>query len=328
MQVVDLKQYNAKIDNSVDNYYKTDPGSLKQPMLAMLCGIRFSGKGYLTAQFLKQDAKIFNEIFLISPSYESNRSYYEKYIPPENVFKPTRFAIDQVMARVDEMRDEWENYLKKVKAYKEYLANIKDNKFQFTDDELLCLSDLNFFSGPPEYKYKMKGREAEPPTALLILDDVLGSDVFGTQNRGGGDSGNSNLVSLATLNRHVAPLEEEWRGKDGRVRTSCGLAVLFSVQTYSSQKAVSRTVRENVTDLILWKNKQKGQMDKIKDEVCSIVDEELFDQAYNEATSSQYGCLCISMKPKCKSLTFRKGLSHAIKFKELPCTCNGEFCKK
>ena len=66
----------------------------------------------------------------------------------------------------------------------------------------------------------------------------------------------------------------------------------------------------------------KKQMDVIKEELCNVIDEHLFDSAYGYATKEKFGSLTIDFKPKCASKTFRKNLNEVILFDELPCECS------
>ena len=321
MEVVDLKQYNCTIENPVDNLYETKPKSISQPCLMMVVGVRNSGKSYTMSQLLKDDHDCFDRIYMITPSFKSNAAYFEKYVNEEDVYKPSKDAVNKVVSQVELDKEEWELHLEKLRVYSEFMKACKDNKFNYSDDDLLALYDMDLLNGsPPVWKYHRKGKEDEPPRSFLIMDDCLGSKAL-LQSSG--------VTTISTLNRHIAPLEENWVSKKtGRVRSACGLGVAILTQTYSMRDGISRVVRENLTDLLVYQNKQEGQMNKLKEELCSVVDEELFSEAYNKATSKKYGCLCISFKPKCASLTFRQNLSKAITFPQLPCTCNGEVCKK
>ena len=62
----------------------------------------------------------FDVVYLITPSYESNKSYWEGHILRENVFEPTKDSITQVIARVEQDRDEWERFLAEKKQYQQY----------------------------------------------------------------------------------------------------------------------------------------------------------------------------------------------------------------
>ena len=138
---------------------------------------------------------------------------------------------------------------------------------------------------------------AEAAKSLLIMDDILSSPAI-LQSSG--------LTRLATLNRHIAPLKEESHG-----RSSCGLAVIILSQSYRMQSGISRVLRENLSLLTLFANKQEKQIQAIKEELGSI-DEQEFDIAYNMATKERYGNLTIDFNPKKPEYKFRKNLNEFL----------------
>ena len=79
-------------------------------------------------------------------------------------------------------------------------------------------------------------------------------------------------------------------------------------------QGISRTLRENLTHMIMFKNKQEKMMEKVKDEIASVVDEEKFMQAYHHATKEKYGNLLVDFNPPCPTMTFRKNLNELLIF--------------
>lgn len=307
MKVEKIKIYNDNVNTGVDNEYPTSHYAFRQPCLQMIVGQRTSGKSFLTSKILAQanKEKTFDRIYIITPSFNSNKAYFGKYIKEEDVFEPTRESIQQVIDCVERDRDEWEEFLVKKELYKKFKNDIsKKNYLKYLDgDDIDLYEDLGFFNEPPEWKYEKE----EPAKSLLVLDDCLGSPAI-LQSSG--------LTKIATLNRHIAPLQEDFKG-----RSACGLAVMILSQSYKMSQGISRCLRENLSLLTLFKNKQQKQMDAIIEELANVVDENLFKQAYEFATKDKYGNLTIDFKPKCATLTFRKNLNEAIKFDELKCEC-------
>ena len=76
MFIKKAKVYDSTIDNPVSNEYPTPPESFKQPCLHMIVGQRTSGKSYLSSKILAQTHKdkTFNRIYIITPSFNSNKS--------------------------------------------------------------------------------------------------------------------------------------------------------------------------------------------------------------------------------------------------------------
>ena len=305
MKLKPIKVYNSKVDSGVNNEYPTPENSFKQPCLQMIVGQRTSGKSFLTSKILEQayQDKTFDVIYIITPSFNSNKAYFGKYIKEENVYEPTKGSVAEIIKRVEADRDEWESFLEKTEKYKQYKKDIKNKKIvSFDDMDLINYLDLGFLDGQrPVWKYEKE----EPPKSLLILDDCLGSQAI-TQSSG--------LVKLATLNRHIAPMKEDHSG-----RSACGLAVIILVQTYrmGNGGGIGRALRENVSLLTLFKNKQQKQLMAIKEELANVVDLEIFDKAYEYATKEKYGNLTIDFVPKDPSMTFRKNLNELIIFDDL-----------
>ena len=303
MKVKKLNVYNEEPDKGVSNEYATQPDAFRQPCLWYISAVRNSGKSYLCSKFLAQAKrdKTFDKVYMITPSFASNRAYFGKYVNEEDVYEPTKDSICKVIKRVEADRDAWEEYVEKLKRYQEFKKLIKHRPLaNYADDELLYHYESGHME-KPTYEYK------EPVKSVLILDDCLGSPAI-LQSSG--------LGRIASLNRHIAPLKEEYNG-----RSACGLAVIVLSQSYRMQNGPARLLRENLSLFTLFKNKQEKQMEVIKEELGSVIDVELFIKAYDHATKEKYGSLTLDFNPKCPSKTFRKNLNECIVFDELPCKC-------
>ncbi len=242
MFIKNANAYDSVIDQPVINEYPTPPNSFKQPCLHLIVGQRTSGKSYLASKILAQAKKdkTFDRIYIVTPSFNSNKSYFGKYINDNDVFEPTKDSISKVIEQVELERDEWELYLKKTQDYKKFKNEIHDKRIHISDDDIITYMTHGFFENKkPTWKYKT----IEPPKSLLILDDVLGSNAI-LQSSG--------LTRIATLNRHIAPLQENYLG-----RSACGLAVMILTQSYKSQNGIGRVLRENVSLLTLFKINKK-----------------------------------------------------------------------
>ena len=304
MKVKKLNVYNEEPDKGVSNEYATQPDAFRQPCLWYISAVRNSGKSYLCSKFLAQAKrdKTFDKVYMITPSFASNRAYFGKYVnEEEDVYEPTKDSICKVIKRVEADRDAWEEYVEKLKRYQEFKKEIKHRPLaNYADDELLYHYESGHME-KPTHEYK------EPVKSVLILDDCLGSPAI-LQSSG--------LGRIASLNRHIAPLKEEYNG-----RSACGLAVIVLSQSYRMQNGPARLLRENLSLFTLFKNKQEKQMEVIKEELGSVIDVELFIKAYDHATKEKYGSLTLDFNPKCPSKTFRKNLNECIVFDELPCKC-------
>lgn len=291
--------------NGVKNAYDTSYFAFRQPCIHMIVGQRGQGKSHNCSKLISQaqKEKTFDSIYLISPSAKSNEAYFGKFIPDENIYKPTKDSVEKVIERVEEERDEFDEYLRKEKLYKEFLQILK-SKREFSDEEIIKFQELGFLDDEfdrPKWKYGDKN--VRPPTSAVILDDVLGSSLLKSHK----------LEQLFCTNRHIAPLNEPHSN-----RSACGLAIYILVQSYTSRSGgVPRLIRENLTELTLFKNKQRRQIELIKDELASVIDEDKFLQALALATDKPFGNLNISFgNLKCPTLTFRKNLNELIIFED------------
>lgn len=286
----------------VSNEYKTSHYAIRQPCLLMCSALRNSGKTHQISKLVSQAQKenTFDRIYMITPTFQSNKSYFGKFIDEDNVFEPTKDSIQKVIEMVEAERDEFEDYLRKEKLYKEFVTILK-SKRELTDTEIFKFQELGFldeYMDKPKWKYN----SVRPPQSLLILDDVLSSPAL-LQSSG--------LTRVATLNRHMGSLQEPHSG-----RSACGLAVIIISQTYCMNQGISRSLRENLTHLMIFKNKQEKQLAKIREELGGSVDENKFMTAYNHATKEKYGNLLVDFAPRCPTLTFRKNLNELIIFSD------------
>lgn len=299
------------VSNAYDNVLQ---GGIDGNCLTGIFGLRNSGKTYVCSKIINQAQKtnVYDRIYLITPTFLSNKSYFGSHIDELDVFEPTRDSIKDVIGRVEEDRDEFESFLEELKDYKEYMSTLK-SKNEFTDEQLYKYDELGWLDGLPEipvWKYAKRNKgKIRPPQSLVILDDVLSSPVVASPY----------FTKIGVMNRHIAGLNEPY-GE----RSACGLGVIFNSQTYSMQQGVSRVLRQNLTHMIIFKNKQQKQMDKMIDELAGAVDQDKFTEAYNYAIQDKHDSLLISFKPHCPTHTFKRNMNELIIFdddiKECKCT--------
>jgi len=294
-------------ESGVSNAYKTSHYAFRQVCIHMLVGQRGAGKSRACSKLISQAQKesTFDALYLISPSAESNRVYFGKFIPNENIYKPTKDSVEKVIERVEADRDEWEEFIKKKQLYDEFIRILKSGK-ELTDEQIFIFEDLGFLDAdmqPPKWKYK----HIRPPCSGVVLDDVLGSALLKSNK----------LEQLFCTNRHIAPLQ-----KPHSNRSACGLSIYILVQSYRCPGGVARLIRENLTELTLFKNKQKKQIDVIKDELGAVIQEDKFISALEYATAKPFGHLTISFgNLACGTLTFREGFNNLIIFPDDAAGC-------
>ena len=90
MKTKALDVYNGAVSACVDNEYSTTKDAFRQPCLQMIVGQRTAGKSYLTSKILAQAKKdkTFDVVYIITPSFNSNKAYFEKCMKPEKSLIP------------------------------------------------------------------------------------------------------------------------------------------------------------------------------------------------------------------------------------------------
>jgi len=311
MRVKKLRVYDQDPVRGVSNRYPTSKDALPQPCLHFISGQRNSGKSYLASKMLNQFKKdnTFDKIYLVSPSFASNRDYFGKHIREEDCFAPTKDAIEKIISLVEQDRDEFERFLSLRKTYDQFVKELKEKPTDDIDQALLMQAyDAGFMFSKPKWKYASKGGKVQPPRSLMILDDVLGSAAL-LQSSG--------LTRIATLNRHIAPLKETHSD-----RSACGLATIILAQSYKMRDGVSRVLRENLSALTVFATRQEKQYKALEEEIADVVpDLSLFRTAYDYSTSEPHGNLTIDFQSACASKIFRKNMNQLLLFDEMPCRC-------
>jgi len=314
MKTIKLKSYHTPPSSGVANNYPTNPLSFTTPTIHLIVGPRGSGKSFIASKYLIEEQRrknpTFDQIYLITPTYESNKKYWQEFVPPENAYYPNKDAIDKVIERIEDDRQEWEDHLAKVDLFENFKKDMKRELKQIPDDSMLAYLSQGFFDSPtkPVWKYHIDGKVDDPPKSMILLDDVMSSPVI---------SSSSSLGKISILNRHIAPLEKEFTYPDGTQRSALGAQIMALVQTYKSNVgtgSIPLSMRENTQTITLFEHKNEKALEGIFEEVGNILDRDKLEQAYKYAVGKPHGSLTISLKPKIPELTFRSGLDEALVF--------------
>ena len=320
-----IKEFKKVPDTSITNEYPTSENSLRAPYLMLVIGTRNTGKSYTTAKILHQamDDKLYDRYFMISPTYDSNRKYWEFLeMDDDDVLYPTRDSIDQIIRELETERDEWTEFQMSKKLYEDFKSKTKNAKNIHNMD----LLDLNTFidlglldedGNPTDVPAPMWKRDIERPCqSCLICDDILGSSALGNA---------PGLTKLAIQNRHIAPLHEPFG-----TRAALGLSCFFLSQTYSgggggNHGGIPRGLRENATHMIFFRNKSENVFKKILEELGGAIPEEEMKAAYKYAIQDHHDNLLVDLFPKCATKRYRRNLSEFVMFPEAVAQCE---CKK
>tara|TARA_R110002096_G_scaffold675_1_gene3956 strand:- start:800 stop:1741 length:942 start_codon:yes stop_codon:yes gene_type:complete len=294
-----------------DNNWPTSLYMFNHPQLHLITAPRGTGKTHLMSKIVLAgiNEKLYDRIFLISPTAQSNlKQLQDLNIQEEDIFLPDVDAIQNVMDEVEAERDEYQKYLDEMKIYQDIINNNTNN---FTDEEFELIEDFIIEDKLTAPKYKRPNPRR--PQCIVILDDILSTPVM---------SQGSSFNRLMTINRHIAPM------RDGG---ACGLGLIILAQTYSTTNGhgLSRGLRENLTELTIFQNKQDKMLDKMISEFGGAISEEQFRQAYDIAIREPFDNLTISFgRLACETLRFRKDLNNFIIFPEAEKECHCQKNKK
>ena len=298
--------FNKDGKKKFSNEWKTSKYMFNQPCLHLISGCRGSGKSHTLAKIIRSAnaEQLYDRIFFITPSFLSNKKLFEDLgVDEDDVFLPEKDAIQEVVEQVELERDDWEQYQAELKLYEKMKSDDND----FNDEELGLMTDLIIDNQivKPTWKRDIVRKSQ----CLLVLDDILSTPAI---------TEGSNINRLFMTNRHVGQLQEGG---------SLGLSVIMLVQTYSTSQGhgIGRALRENLTELTLFQNKQKKQVDKMVEEMGGSIDPEKFRETFEYAIQKPHDNLTISFTPKCKTMTFRRNLNEMLIFDEDLKECK---CKK
>ena len=258
--------------------------------LLMVTAKRGGGKSVAVANYVKKlrDLELMDRVLLITPTYDSNKTIWDiaDIDEDEDVYEPTIDVLRKIIALVDAERMEWDLFLAQKKLYKQFKRDMRQKPITIIDeDTLMEYQDMDFFEGPPEWKY----RNEVPPRLFLIIDDCMGTDMY--KPRGG-------LTNFCIKHRHI--------GK------GLGISVAMLNQSYCAVGGVARPIRESTTHLMLFKNKDENQVKQIHEEIGSDVDVEKFDRMFKYATEEQFNFLFIDFAPKSERQRFRRNFDEYL----------------
>ena len=268
---------------------ETPPMAPKMHLLAAVVARRGGGKGVITAALIER-LQVVDRLICVSPSASSNKvllDRFSKILDPNDIFHNVNDeqVHDKVIAKIEQERDDWEEYLAKKKMYEQAMAKIRSTTplFSISDEHL-----LQFHEGPPKYKY------GDHPACILVwYDDVVGAGCMTGR-------GARRLANFALMHRHTGQL---------KAGGALGCSLLFNIQSYKTHSSLPKSVRNNLTLLLLGKVTSAKDLQAIFEELAGEVDETTFFSIYRQATSEPFGFLFLDMHPKKEHPSpYRKGL--------------------
>jgi len=282
----------STISNSIKNEglkYKSLPtpdtsdGLFKLHTLAAFIGPRGSGKTnavVLLARRYLDDGSI-NRVFIISPTYDSNRIFEILEPSSDDVFKNMHSCLadlNTIIAKVKEMVAEYKEY--------EAIADIFKKWKRFLKGE-----------GPPlplplyNKLENMAFREPEKiprPAPLLIIDDMSHSDLYTPSKKNG-------FINLCLRHRHLFQV---------------GLSIFMLVQTFKT--GIPKCLRQNIQQFFLWPTHDMSQLESMYDEFANMCTKEDFMEMFKRATAGSHNFMTIDMNARDTLLRFRKNFDQIL----------------
>lgn len=263
--------------------------AMAHPYTLLCAGVRGAGKSTFVSSMLRKfkDAKCVHRVFLISPTYESNKHLWEGLVEKEDVYQePTVASLDAVVHAVEEEVSQFRKWVtgKKIfERFKKHEDDYIEGRVDTIDKEIVSAALTSGILQVDKYPpYKTWG-DIQRPLLTLIIDDCQNSQMFAASTKQ-----KNGLSSLCIRSRHIGGLEYG------------GLSLCLLLQNYKSQQGVlSRSLRQNTTCMALWGYRDKGLSKDIYAEMASDLTEEEFHAAYEYATSGEkFNCLFVEFSPQ------------------------------
>lgn len=230
-------------------------------------------------RMLVQDNSI-QRCFLITPSYYSNKSLFDTLgdgLSEEDIYEDASSnSVRDVMKKVEQEADDYEEAMDKLKKYKKFKKKLEEGGL-LNDEELLeWFEEGSGQFTPPTHRWNFK-----KPGLALIVDDAQNTNMYKT---------NSPFLNLTTRHRHIGKMKKEGG--------ALGLSIFNCIQNYTANGGIPRCCRNNATHLLVFKQKDEKELDKIFSECSGEVEKEKFFQAYEKATDEPFSFLLIDLHKK------------------------------
>ena len=131
----------------------------------------------------------------------------------------------------------------------------------------------------------------------LICDDCIGSQLY--------TKGIRKLNQMCIYHRHLGQLKEG---------SALGCSLFFLCQSYKcAAGGISKCIRNNVTSMIVFANKNQKQLEEISEECSGEVSPEVFMSVYNECIKDKHDFMFIDLHRKeSHPSMFRRNLSEFV----------------
>ena len=274
MKTTKVKNLEIIPPKSESGLYTTDTFMPKMHQVCIAVGKRASGKSTAIINLIERMK--FDYCIAVSPTMNSNKELMDR-LKIEHTFEDVDdpSVIDKIKDIVKAEAEDLERYKEEVKRYNKLMKDLKEGKYM--DDDLL----LQFFSDEGHFQKPEHRWNGEKPRIAVIFDDMLGSGIYSKPRK---------LNGLSTYSRHIGSL------KDGG---AIGVSLFFMIQSYKAQTGgLNRVIRNQCTSLIIFKTKDKKEMEDIAEPCCGEVDDTTFYKVYDTAITEPYDFLFIDFHKK------------------------------
>jgi hypothetical protein len=241
-------------------------------------GARGSGKtnaAILLAKRYYQDKSI-NHIFVISPTYASNPEMHTLPLKEGDVYLDAthgQAALLDVFTKIGEMAKEW----KTDKEYKKVYQRWQRRQHLFSDQ--LILESQNY----------RKPRDTPKPSPLLIIDDMMKTDLYSPSDK-------NPFTNFIIKHRHLHAV---------------GVSVFMLVQNFKS--GLPLFVRQNVQQFFIWETHDMKALEAMYEEFGNVCSFDTFLSVYSQATAKQHHFLTVDPFNPEKSHRFRQDFDTFLK---------------
>ena len=215
---------------------------------------------------------MFSPTFSKDPKYQYLVDHLKGDIETYDDFSGALFQ--EIKEKVEKRLEEYKRYEEYKKVYERFMK-YRRSIMKFPQVDLLLLLEHNFEEPFTEYKNGA-------PHTLMIFDDLN----YCKELYSNSSSGKHDIKRTMILHRHI--------------KTS----MLFLCQTY--RNGVPKSIRNNLSLLILFKNKSPEMRKEISMELSSHIEPEKFVEMWNDATSQPYAFFMIDYDSKDPNRRFRK----------------------
>lgn len=254
-----------------------EKGLFKLHTLAAFIGPRGSGKTNAAVLLARRylDDRSINRVFIISPTYDSNRIFDLLDPAPEDVFKNMHSCLadlDRILMQVKQMAEEFEDYKLYMKILKKWHA------YQKGKGPALLVKEFNLLENNQFKPLPFLAR----PSPLLIIDDMSHSDIYTPSKKNG-------FINLCLRHRHLFKV---------------GISIFMLVQTFKT--GIPKCLRQNIQQFFLWPTHDMSQLDAMYDEFANLCTYEDFIDMFKRCTAERHNFMSIDLNASEPLLQFRK----------------------